>query len=714
MSGSMSRGRVDELLPGDPRRIGPYELLGRLGGGGMGRVFLAAADGGVVAVKVVHPALAQDDGFRGRFRQEIAHSRRIGEPWVAPVLDADPDAASPWLATAYIPGPSLDDAVARWGPLPSDTVHRLAVELSDALAHIHAAGVVHRDVKPSNVLLGPERPHLIDLGIARALDGTQLTATGAVIGTPAFMSPEQADGAQVDSPSDVFSFGSVVAFAAGGRSPFGDSSPYAVLLRVSDEEPDLSGLGGPLRSVVQACLAKDPQERPSAARVAEMLTPAPSVPATGWLPAPVAALDPTPRWLDRTLVESTGAAPATTVPPDAARPGEPEIMSRRVGRRTLLGGVGVLGIAGVVGTAIAVLPPGPEPIPPPAPTPDPSAPGGVGDAGAQPVVRWSTPDVVEGVAVLVTDGESLYSGGNGRVFALDARTGVQRWRFDAPPGGHGFARNFVSIAVAGGSVFAATYGAVHALDSQRGSLTWSAPLPTDPVGGAIDISASNGFLYAAAASTLLGLDPASGRTLWSYATSDLAASPSAAGELCLGRDREAVVAVADGHIVWQNADVFRGLIKIAVSDGVAVLAAADDSGTVTGLDVETGAVRWTARTGASLESLGRPPAVSGGVVTVLAGEQLHALDVGTGAVRWRAPDRRAGGGTVDRGPAAADGVVYAAGLHSGRVRAFDVATGAPLWQHWSRDLSPQMIATAPGAAAVFVASNTSIIAVAAP
>ena len=288
----------------------------------MGQVYLASEGQRVVAVKVVHPGLAQDEQFRARFRQEVANGRRIGPPWAAAVLAADPDAPTPWLATSYVPGPSLEQAASTCGPLPADTVHELAAALAEALAHIHTAELVHRDIKPSNVLLGPDRPHLIDLGISRSMDGTRVTTTGVIVGTPAFMSPEQAGGADVGPPSDVFSLGSVIAYAATGRRPFGDSNPYAVLVRIIGEQPDLTGIAEPLHGVVAACLAKDPAARPSAARVAEMLAPFRPVLAAGWLPPEVAALDPTPRWLDRTMI-GAGDADATltgTGRPDPARP----------------------------------------------------------------------------------------------------------------------------------------------------------------------------------------------------------------------------------------------------------------------------------------------------------------------------------------------------------------------------------------------------------
>ncbi|WP_153176019.1 serine/threonine-protein kinase, partial [Streptomyces sp. E2N171] len=220
----------------EPTVVGPYRLLGRLGSGGMGRVYLGRSAGGrTVAVKIVHPHFALDEEFRARFRREVDAARRVGGAWTAPVLDADPDARVPWVATAYAAGPSLTAAVTELGPLPEHTVRTLGAGLAEALAAVHGLGLVHRDVKPSNVLLTLDGPLLIDFGIARAIGGTSrtksgestasLTSTGVSIGSPGYMSPEQILGKGVTGAADVFSLGAVLAYAATGAPPFpGDSS----------------------------------------------------------------------------------------------------------------------------------------------------------------------------------------------------------------------------------------------------------------------------------------------------------------------------------------------------------------------------------------------------------------------------------------------------------------------------------------------------------
>ncbi|MEU6468568.1 serine/threonine-protein kinase [Streptomyces massasporeus] len=272
----------------EPTVVGPYRLLGRLGSGGMGRVYLGRSAGGrTVAVKIVHPHFALDEEFRARFRREVEAARRVGGAWTAPVLDADPGARVPWVATAYAAGPSLSAAVADVGPLPAHTVRALGAGLAEALAAVHELGLVHRDVKPSNVLLTLDGPLLIDFGIARATDGTaSLTSTGVSIGSPGYMSPEQILGKGVTGAADVFSLGAVLAYAATGRPPFPGDSSAALLYKVVHEEPELGPLDGELRGLTAECLAKEPAARPAPSELSRRLAPegAARLVAGGWLP----------------------------------------------------------------------------------------------------------------------------------------------------------------------------------------------------------------------------------------------------------------------------------------------------------------------------------------------------------------------------------------------------------------------------------------------
>ncbi|MGB6579909.1 MAG: protein kinase, partial [Streptosporangiaceae bacterium] len=252
------------LAADDPRVIGEYRLRGQLGAGGMGRVYLGLSPAGrAVAIKVVHPDLASDAEFLRRFGQEVAAARAVSGIYTAPVVASGLNERPPWLATAFVPGPSLDQVVGENGPMPEQALWPLLAGLVEALQAIHACGVVHRDLKPANVLLAADGPRVIDFGISRAADGTALTAAGVVFGTPGFMSPEQAEGRSAGPASDVFALGCVVAFAAAGAGPFGTGTAAAILYRVVHSEPVLDGIPPRLREIIAACLAKDPAARPT-------------------------------------------------------------------------------------------------------------------------------------------------------------------------------------------------------------------------------------------------------------------------------------------------------------------------------------------------------------------------------------------------------------------------------------------------------------------
>ncbi|MGI5454125.1 protein kinase domain-containing protein [Streptomyces sp. CA-249302] len=256
---------MEALRANDPRRIGPYEVLGRLGAGGMGEVYLAEGRGGLrLAVKVVRAEHAEDRTFRARFRQEVRAAQTIGGAgtYTARVVDADTEAERPWMATEFVEGPNLRDAVLDHGALPEEAVRLLGAALGEALSAIHAKGMVHRDLKPSNILLSPDGPRVIDFGIVRALEATALTNTGAVVGSVGYVSPEQIrNGAEVGPPSDVFSLGAVLAYAAAGREPFGEGQDSVILLRILTRDFDLSGVPDALRPLVESCLAEDPATR---------------------------------------------------------------------------------------------------------------------------------------------------------------------------------------------------------------------------------------------------------------------------------------------------------------------------------------------------------------------------------------------------------------------------------------------------------------------
>ncbi|MFG2021946.1 serine/threonine-protein kinase [Actinomadura geliboluensis] len=282
---------MEALEPGDPRTVeapqGGYRLLARLGSGGMGTVYLGrSAAGRVVAVKLVHPEFGADPRFRERFRREAELSATVGGGFTAPVVDADPDAPRPWLATEYLPSVPLREAVRNWGPLPPDVVRYLAAGVAEALLELHRAGIVHRDLTPANVLLTADGPRVIDFGIARALDAATITHSETTLGSPGFMSPEQAAGDRIGPASDVFTLGATLLYASTGKEPFGTGPWHERLARLRSERPRFDRIPDEsLRAIIAGCMERDPSLRPTAGELAERL--AESAPEAAW-PSPIA------------------------------------------------------------------------------------------------------------------------------------------------------------------------------------------------------------------------------------------------------------------------------------------------------------------------------------------------------------------------------------------------------------------------------------------
>lgn len=407
------------LSTGDPESIGGYTLLGRLGAGGMGVVYLGvSASGRQVAVKLVRGSYAEEEEFRTRFRQEIAAARRVSGAFTAPVVDADPDAERPWMATLYVPGANLAEVVEKEGPLGPGELRALGLGLTEALRDIHRAGLVHRDLKPRNVLMTEDGPRVIDFGISRAADNQSLTTTGRMIGTPPFMSPEQlAAPRDVTPASDVFSLGSLLVFAAVGTGPFDADSPYITGYQVVHGTPDLGGVPEAFLDVVRGCLDKDPTARPDLTDIHRML---------------------------RALPESGTAGAAATGAGRSAHPGHRTASgapagpgrSRR-GRMLLTALAAVLALTGLC-AGVGVLVSAPD------------APAGSGTAGAR---AASLPDGwrpwrtklrydVRGVPLdyddpgCVAEGSALFCGGTGfTAVRIDAATGRTGWRTGTRPQG---------------------------------------------------------------------------------------------------------------------------------------------------------------------------------------------------------------------------------------------------------------------------------------
>ena len=418
---------LDELQSEDPRQIGPYWLERRLGSGGMGRVYLGRSPGGrQVAIKVIRPELAEDADFRARFAREVSAARKVSGIFTASVVDADLKGPVPWLATSYIAGPSLADAVATRGPMPESFVLRLAAGLAEGLSAIHAAGVVHRDLKPSNVLLADDGPRLIDFGISRSMESSALTQTGTVVGSPGFMSPEQTQGREVGPPSDIFSLGAVLTFAATGEGPFGQGTTVALLYRVVTGPPNTAGLPGGLRPLAEHCLAKDPRQRPTAAQLLAGLSQHPPERVqTASRPESHPAYDEQPThtqhaW-DRSAAgpESRFDRPAVSpVPPGDRRPAAPRRRPLRRGWLIAVAAAAVLASVGAGAFVAGKIGPGHGGAPP--------APGSTSPAGAtSPVTSPAANTQLPGAAAMATLGSYLVRSASVRPTVQAAINGVR-------------------------------------------------------------------------------------------------------------------------------------------------------------------------------------------------------------------------------------------------------------------------------------------------
>ena len=699
---------ADPRKPGDPKRVGPYRVLGRLGAGGMGQVLLGRSPGGrTVAIKVIHPALADEPDFRSRFRREVTAARAVDGPYTASVLDADPDAARPWLATAYLAGMSLQDAVAEHGPLPPPATRALGAGLAEALRSIHRAGVVHRDLKPSNVMLTSEGPRVIDFGIARSSDASALTRTGVALGTPAYMAPEQAAGETVGPAGDVFSFGGVLTYALTGTGPFGHGAVHEVIYRVLHMPPDLGAITDPgLRALVASCLEKDPARRPTPDELLRRLgdDQAPSPDGTHWLPAPMA----------RAVTERE------TVPP-APGPGR---------RRFLAVGAGVAGALMTSGGVAAFL---------------------LGRREETPL-RWTfeMPEEMTVRAGPLPLGGLVLIVGNRRTdtatFAVDVRTGKRRWRGD-----FGAARDS-RIAVHGGTALlcdtAGLSTALTGVDLATGRRLWSASLRTNSIAPA-PVTGAGVFCLPGGEELgedgLVAYEAATGRRIWRYRTGRVMGAAVVAGGLCHVADQDGFlygVALANGSARWRQRVTERlegatpaaggGLVAVLAPDRrVHALEAATGAprwrsepvegeapvlgpsgevpplvagglvyvggpaGVLTALDARTGVRRWAHQgTGAGADDVSararhRAPVVGGGVAVLDDGAgTLVALDAATGRVRWRQPVPTGSG----RLPVIAGRFVYLAAADG--VHGFDLATGRPSFRLGRDDMPEEALSVA--------------------
>ncbi|MFF8861492.1 MULTISPECIES: PQQ-binding-like beta-propeller repeat protein [unclassified Streptomyces] len=658
---------VDQLTQHDPRRIGPFEVLGRLGAGGMGLVYLArSASGRRVAIKTVRTELAEDQLFRVRFTREVEAARAVSGFYTAAVVDADPRAAVPWLATAYVPAPSLEEIVNECGPLPAQAVRWLAAGVAEALQSIHGAGLVHRDLKPSNVLVVEDGPRVIDFGIASGVSNTRLTMTNVAVGTPAYMSPEQAkDSRSVTGASDVFSLGSMLVFAATGHPPFHGANPVETVFMLLREGPDLTGLPDELRPLIESCMQMEATGRPNPADLQAQLAPHlfgsgsdDSGTASAWLPEKAVGLIESRRGGRPAIKPAPATAPGprsggrAAVPPpppyDPPGPAPVPVGAPGTGPVQLAGAKVPIGpgprVADARAAAVKAPPPeaglvaswsrprpgvaGADPAVPPAPPMPPETASGwrpwrfrmSNDV-------WGTP-AVDGDLVYVTSFE---------VHALDVGTGRRRFK----------TRDVAwSMAVADGRIHASDGPTLFALDAREGADLWR--LSTDA--WVYSLTADRGTVVTGTrGGGVQAWDATGGQKLWEISGCQTDFESPEAGPL-----------VHDGTVyVWQDARL-------------------------RALDARTGEERWSYPIGDAASCGGVPVRLNpadDGYVYISAGTRVLAIEAAGGMVRWHfeAPAVFLSPPAFAPGPAVTGGGVYLAD-YLGTVYALDAADGRDRWR----------------------------------
>ncbi|MEU5220074.1 PQQ-binding-like beta-propeller repeat protein [Streptomyces sp. NPDC020807] len=676
---------MEQLTQHDPRRIGPFEVLGRLGAGGMGLVYLArSASGRRVAIKTVRTELAEDQLFRVRFTREVEAARAVSGFYTAAVVDADPRAAVPWLATAYVPAPSLEEIVNECGPLPAQAVRWLAAGVAEALQSIHGAGLVHRDLKPSNVLVVEDGPRVIDFGIASGVSNTRLTMTNVAVGTPAYMSPEQArDSRSVTGASDVFSLGSMLVFAATGHAPFHGANPVETVFMLLREGPDLEGLPEELRPLIESCMQTDVSRRPTPADLQAQLAPHLFGPgsddsgtASAWLPPRATAMIEARR--------GGRPTPAPTAPPMPPRPprepewgGDPRspepahLGGRHAGPAEHAGG-GPVRLGGgtvpigpgprVSDTRAAVAvgrgadaghatgwvrppgggPHGAEPGPMPGARPVSVPPQGDAQPLPQPAPEpghwrpwrfrmsndvWGTP-VVDGDLLYVTSFE---------VHALDTGSGRRQFK----------TRDVAwSMAVASGRIHASDGPTLYALDAADGAERWR--LHTDAWVYSLQVDRGT-VVTGTRGGGVQGWEASNGAKLWEITGAQTDFETPEAGPAVHG----------DTVYVWRDARL-------------------------QALDARTGVERWSYPIGDAASCANVPVRVApaeDGCVYVSAGTRVLSIDIAAGHVRWHfeAPAVFLSPPAFAPGPAVTGGGVYLSD-HLGTVYALDATTGQDRWR----------------------------------
>ena len=702
---------MQPLAPTDPRAAGEFRLSARLGHGGMGQVFLGYSPAGrAVAVKMCHPELAADPSFVERFAREATAAQAVNGLYTAQVVAAGPYDKPPWMATAYVPGPSLTDYVYAHGPLPEVAAWRLAAGLAEALLAVHACGLVHRDLKPSNVLLATDGPRVIDFGIASALEDTSLTTTGSVMGSPPYMAPEQAMGSPTGPASDIFALGSTLAFAAGGAAPFGDGDAHAVLFRVVHMPPAIDSVPERLRPVVAACLAKDPAARPTLPQLLhacrDAVTAGGNSAASFWpgqMTAVIAAyqagpVSPPPpnatvpsggpglsggqgfsggqdfsgahRGSHPPTVAAASGAPTWRVPSGRSGP----TLAGAIGRRRVLSGLGGLVLAGGLAAAGYEL----------------TSSGGKGTTAASTAgstdkrVAWvhKADGPVRTGAAFSDDGGTLYIGSaKGTVYALNATTGRQA---DAYPVGGAVS----GLTVAGPTLLVGSAdGKVHAFSTGNKGYNWVSAAAGAAIAGVptwyqkvVYAGSEDHYVYA--------LDLRTGERRWRQKTggTTLVSKPSGTGMMW--------VASQDGNMYALDTGTGKVLAKKAISGVVSsdpVIAPYDpyfgtSKGVVYNFESFDPGINETVDLGWWYQADGPvtgPPVIAGSGDTVYVATTrgtVFAIQPAAfgdpGKQLWRYPV----GGAVQGGLAVYNGVAYV-GCDDGYLYAIDITSQELRWKH---------------------------------
>ncbi|MFB7979892.1 outer membrane protein assembly factor BamB family protein [Streptomyces vinaceus] len=688
---------VEQLTQHDPRRIGPFEVLGRLGAGGMGLVYLArSASGRRVAIKTVRTELAEDQLFRVRFTREVEAARAVSGFYTAAVVDADPRAAVPWLATAYVPAPSLEEIVNECGPMPAQAVRWLAAGIAEALQSIHGAGLVHRDLKPSNVLVVEDGPRVIDFGIASGVSNTRLTMTNVAVGTPAYMSPEQAkDSRSVKGASDVFSLGSTLVFAATGHPPYHGANPVETVFMLLRDEPNLEGLPDELRPLIDSCMQMDATQRPTPADLQAQLAPHlfdggdDSGTASAWLPGRAVAMIEA-----RRAGQRTAAAP---VPAPGRGPGRGSDAPthRREPGRGAGPGAGDPWVDPRTGQALPQRPQHPPRPVAPAPSGEPvrlagsPVPIGPGPraAAAAPAAHAAAADSATG---WVRPPGGVVATSQGRAPASSAASASAvvpspaagpdsgRWR----PWRFRMSNEVWGTPTVAGDLLYVTSFEVHALDVASGRRQFK----TRDV--AWSMAVSDGRIHASDGPSLYALDASDGSERWRLNTD--------AWVYALRADRGTVVTATRGGGVqgWEasNGQKLWELTGAQSDFETPEAAPVLHEGTVyvwqdarlRALDARSGRESWSYPVGDAASCGNVPVRVTpapDGNVYVAAGTRVLSVDRASGRVRWHfeAPAVFLAAPAFAPGAAVTGGGVYLAD-YLGTVYALDAATGKDRWR----------------------------------